>query len=117
MDFKKGQKMEFKITVPEMGESIVDATITKWLKQAGQKVAAGEAVVELETDKVTLEVPADGAGILARIDHQEGEDVHVGDTLGVISNIETEILTQNDSIKTTPTAPAPTTQAGTSRQY
>ncbi len=82
--------MEYKILVPDMGESIVDATIARWLKQAGQKVNAGEALVELETDKVTLEVPAEGSGTLAKIAHQEGDDVKVGDVLGVISSSQPE---------------------------
>jgi len=77
--------METKIVVPEIGESIVDATLSRWLKKPGDRVAAGEAVAELETDKVNLEVPAETSGVLARVERQEGEDVHVGDVLGVIA--------------------------------
>lgn len=76
--------MAVEIVVPELGESIVEATVSRWLKQQGEPVSLGEAVVELETDKVNLEVPAAQAGILASIQRQEGEDVQIGDVLGVI---------------------------------
>jgi 2-oxoglutarate dehydrogenase E2 component (dihydrolipoamide succinyltransferase) len=76
--------MPIKILVPEAGESVVEATVGRWLKQEGDRVAAGEALVELETDKVNLEVAAEKAGILARIEQPEGADVHVGDVLGLI---------------------------------
>ena len=76
--------MSAKIVVPDLGESVIEATISEWLKNAGDKVTAGEAVVVLETDKVTLEVAAEAGGILARIERQSGEDVKVGDVLGII---------------------------------
>lgn len=72
------------IVVPELGESIVEATVARWLKQEGDFVALGEPVVELETDKVDLEVGAKQEGVLVSISHQEGEDVRVGEVLGVI---------------------------------
>jgi 2-oxoglutarate dehydrogenase E2 component (dihydrolipoamide succinyltransferase) len=77
--------MEIKIVVPALGESIVEATVGNWLKKAGDLVKVGDPIVELETDKVNLEVAAEQAGVLARVDHNEGEDVRVGDVLGVIS--------------------------------
>ena len=76
--------MPIRIVVPDLGESIVEATISRWLKQKGDYVAAGEAIVELETDKVNLEVTAEQAGILARIERQAGEDVQIGNLLGLI---------------------------------
>ncbi|HOQ59183.1 MAG TPA: 2-oxoglutarate dehydrogenase complex dihydrolipoyllysine-residue succinyltransferase [Vicinamibacterales bacterium] len=76
------------IVVPEVGESVVDARVVRWLKQPGEAVAAGEAVVELETDKVDVEVAAPRAGVLGRIDHADGADVKVGDVLGVIDDSE-----------------------------
>lgn len=76
--------MAVKILVPELGESVVEATVGKWLKKEGERVAAGETVVELETDKVDLEVGAERAGVLVRIDKKEGQDVKVGDVLGSI---------------------------------
>ncbi|HJR60058.1 MAG TPA: 2-oxoglutarate dehydrogenase complex dihydrolipoyllysine-residue succinyltransferase [Vicinamibacterales bacterium] len=76
--------MSVNIVVPEVGESIVDARVAKWLKHEGDSVAAGDPLVELETDKIDLEVAAPHAGLLARIDHKDGADVKVGDVLGVI---------------------------------
>jgi 2-oxoglutarate dehydrogenase E2 component (dihydrolipoamide succinyltransferase) len=76
--------MPTNIVVPELGESVIEATISRWLKQPGERVTAGEPLVELETEKVNLEVGAERAGVLGRINHQAGADVHVGDVLGVI---------------------------------
>lgn len=76
--------MAYEIKVPSLGESIVEATVARWLKQAGEPVAAGEPVVELETDKVNLEVAADQAGVLGTITKGEGETVAIGDVLGTI---------------------------------
>jgi 2-oxoglutarate dehydrogenase E2 component (dihydrolipoamide succinyltransferase) len=70
--------------VPDLGESVIDATVAEWLKNVGDEVAAGEAVVVLETDKVTLEVAAEKDGSLAHIEQQAGADVKVGDVLGII---------------------------------
>jgi 2-oxoglutarate dehydrogenase E2 component (dihydrolipoamide succinyltransferase) len=80
-----GEKdMPTNIVVPEMGESIVDARVAKWLKKEGEAVAVGEALVELETDKVDVEVSAPKAGVLAKIAHGKGDDVKIGDVLGTI---------------------------------
>src|SRR5215467_9623172 len=76
--------MAVNIVVPEVGESIVDARVAKWLKKAGDTVAAGEPVVELETDKVDVEVAAPRAGVIASIAHGNGADVKIGDVLGTI---------------------------------
>jgi 2-oxoglutarate dehydrogenase E2 component (dihydrolipoamide succinyltransferase) len=72
------------IVVPELGESVVEARIARWLKKEGDQVALGEALVELETEKIDLEVSADRAGVLASIKHGEGADVKVGEVLGVL---------------------------------
>ena len=77
--------MAVNILVPEVGESIVDARVAKWLKKEGDTVAAGDPLVELETDKIDLEVAATHAGVLERIDHRDGADVKVGDVLGAIA--------------------------------
>ena len=76
--------MSINIVVPEIGESVVDARVARWLKQEGQPVAAGDALVELETDKVDVEVSAPRAGVLAKIAHGQGDDVKIGDVLGTI---------------------------------
>jgi len=73
------------IRVPTLGESVTEATIGKWFKQRGDVVAADEPLVELETDKVTIEVPAPAAGVLSEILAKDGETVAVGALLGQIS--------------------------------
>ena len=73
------------IRVPTLGESVTEATIGRWFKQAGEAVAVDEPVVELETDKVTIEVPAPAAGVLADIAAKDGETVAVGALLGRIA--------------------------------
>jgi len=77
--------MATEIRVPTLGESVTEATVGKWFKKVGDAIAADEPVVELETDKVTVEVPAAGAGTLAEITVKEGETVNVGALLGSIS--------------------------------
>src|SRR5690349_651954 len=72
------------IRVPTLGESVTEATIGKWFKKPGDAVAADEPVVELETDKVTIEVPAPAAGVLSEIVVKDGETVAVGALLGQI---------------------------------
>ena len=70
------------IVVPPLGESITEATVSRWLKKAGESVAAGETLVELETDKITVEVPALKAGVVTKHLKNEGDVVGVNDTLG-----------------------------------
>ena len=77
--------MNEKILVPVLGESITEATVAKWLKKEGDTVAADEAIVELETDKVNLEVPSPIDGVLFEINSKDGETVEVGALLGSIS--------------------------------
>src|SRR5688500_11137997 len=77
--------MSSNIVVHELGESIVDARIAKWLKQEGDAVSVGEPLVELETDKVDVEVAAPQSGVLSKIAHANGADVKIGDVLGVVS--------------------------------
>ena len=78
--------MSEKITVPTLGESVTEATVSKWLKSQGEKVTADEPIVELETDKVNVEVPAPSNGVLGSIAVKEGETVNVGSLLGTINN-------------------------------
>ena len=72
------------IVVPELGESVVEARIAKWLKKPGDRVEVGEALVELETEKIDLEVSAEKSGVLASIARQEGDDVKIGELLAVV---------------------------------
>src|SRR6267143_1103495 len=72
------------IKVPPLGESIVEATVSRWLKKEGEPVAAGDTLVELETDKITVEVPALSAGVLKKRLVNEGDVVKVDQVLGEI---------------------------------
>ena len=88
--------MTEKITVPTLGESVTEATVSKWLKTQGDKVVADEPIVELETDKVNVEVPAPSNGFLGSIAVKEGQTVNVGTLLGTINKNGTKI---DDSLK------------------
>ena len=74
-----------KIIVPVLGESITEATVSKWLKKEGETVDEDEPIVELETDKVNLEVPSPVSGILKEINSKDGSIVEVGAVLGFVS--------------------------------
>src|SRR5215468_6119978 len=74
------------IRVPTLGESVTEATIGRWFKKAGEQVTVDEPLVELETDKVTIEVPAPSAGVLSEIVAKDGDTVAVGALLGQIKD-------------------------------
>ena len=76
--------MAAEIHVPELGESVADATVGRWLKEEGEAVTSGEALVELETDKINFEVEAEQDGVLESISKGEGETVNVGEVIGTI---------------------------------
>ena len=78
--------MSIELIVPTLGESITEATVSKWLKKVGESFEADEPLVEIETDKITVEVPAPSAGVLSEIKAQEGKDVNIGGVLGIIEN-------------------------------
>ena len=77
--------MSNQILVPSLGESVTEATVSKWLKQVGEKVDSDEPLVELETDKVNVEVPSPLAGTLSSIKVKEGDTVEVGTLLGIVN--------------------------------
>src|SRR5215213_6326416 len=77
--------MSVEIRVPTLGESVTEATIGQWFKKVGDTVTADEPVVELETDKVTIEVPAPAAGVLEAISANPGDTVNVGSLIGAIA--------------------------------
>ncbi len=91
--------MSDKIIVPTLGESVTEATVSKWLKNQGEKVSADEPIVELETDKVNVEVPAPSNGVLEKINVNEGETVNVGSLLGTINGSSKETLENAKEIK------------------
>ena len=94
--------MPANVVVPEVGESIVDARVARWLKKEGDAVNVGDPLVELETDKIDLEVAAPQAGVLGKIAHADGADVKVGEVLAVI---------EESSAGKTPQAEAPAPKA------
>ena len=94
--------MSEKILVPVLGESITEATVSKWLKNKGETVDADEPIVELETDKVNLEVPSPVTGKLVEINSQDGSTVKVGEILGLVTEIEGEVKRSNKIEKIQP---------------
>jgi 2-oxoglutarate dehydrogenase E2 component (dihydrolipoamide succinyltransferase) len=107
------------ILVPPLGESIVEATVSRWLKMEGDAVAAGDTLVELETDKITVEVPALAAGVLSARAKQEGDVVGVGEVLGEIADgasaatsAAAPIAAASAAVATPPAAPVAAAPAG-----
>ena len=94
------------IVVPQLGESVVEARVARWLKKQGDRVEVGEPVVELETEKIDLEVSAEKSGVIASIARQEGEDVKIGELLAVVDESGTAVATAAPST-TAPATPAP----------
>ena len=95
--------MAEKILVPVLGESITEATVSKWLKNKGDSIVADEPIVELETDKVNLEVPAPNDGVLSEVNFKNGDTVEVGAILGEISTTEQKITkSENKAVKQKP---------------
>ena len=95
--------MSEKILVPVLGESITEATVSKWLKNEGDSVEADEPLVELETDKVNLEVPSPVSGVLTKINSKNGSVVEVGADLGSVSESETKFRENQEIKKIQPT--------------
>ena len=105
--------MSTELIVPTLGESITEATVSKWLKKIGESFEADEPLVEIETDKITVEVPAPSAGVLSEIKVKEGNDVNIGGVLGIIGEsdetipskekkqLQTEVVTE-EKTKTKP---------------
>jgi len=91
--------MAIEIKVPSLGESVVEATIAKWYKNQGDQVDVDEPILELETDKVTLEVPSPSAGIVIDISHNEGDVVEVGAVLGTINETAQVLKSQVPSLE------------------
>ena len=89
--------MSENILVPVLGESVTEATVARWLKKEGEHVAVDEPVVELETDKVNLEVPSPVSGVIEKINSKDGENVEVGSILGTVSN-ETKKKQKNENV-------------------
>jgi len=97
------------IVVPELGESVVEARVARWLKKEGDHVEVGEPVVELETEKIDLEVNAERSGVISSIKHKEGDDVKIGELLAVLDESAGAAPSGNGS-KGAPAATAPPAQ-------
>jgi 2-oxoglutarate dehydrogenase E2 component (dihydrolipoamide succinyltransferase) len=95
------------IVVPQLGESVVEARVARWLKKEGDRVETGEPVVELETEKIDLEVGADHGGIISSIKHPEGDDVKVGELLAVVDESTAGESSRPVAKKETPSEPPP----------
>src|SRR3982074_3652578 len=95
------------IRVPTLGESVTEATIGRWFKKPGDAVAVDEPLVELETDKVTIEVPAPSAGTLGEITAKDGETVAVGGLLGQINDGADGVAAQAPPASAQPAPPPP----------
>ena len=93
------------IKVPPLGESIVEATVSRWMKQAGDAVASGDTIVELETDKITVEVPSLSAGVLTKHAVNEGDVVKVGDVLAEVEEGATAAAAPAPAPASAPVAP------------
>ena len=108
--------MSNEIRVPTLGESVTEATIGQWFKKPGEAIAADEPLVELETDKVTVEVPAPAAGVMGEILVQEGETVEVGALLGTVADGDGAVAAKpapEQPVEPAPAAPAAATGGGT----
>ncbi len=99
--------MSFNIVVPDLGESVVEATVARWLKHEGDSVKVGEAVVVLETEKVDLEVGAEKDGVLSKIEQQDGADVKIGEVLGTIDEASEKTAAPSKPMATPANADAP----------
>jgi 2-oxoglutarate dehydrogenase E2 component (dihydrolipoamide succinyltransferase) len=82
--------MSLELKVPTLGESITEATVSKWFKKIGESFDADEPLVEIETDKITVEVPAPISGVLSEIKAEEGTDINIGGVLGIIGETKEE---------------------------
>ncbi len=91
--------MSIEVVMPQMGESITEGTVSKWLKQLGDKIEKDEPILEISTDKVDAEVPSPGAGILLEVRTQEGETVEVGTVVAVIGEESSQSLPSPQSLQ------------------
>ena len=108
--------MTIQITVPELGESVIGATVGEWHKQEGDTVAVGELIVELETDKVDVEVAAETAGVLTSIRQPSGADVEIGDVLAEINPDETAVANGHSTPPPATESAAPTSEPPQQKQ-
>ena len=97
--------MTVELLVPTLGESVVEATVAKWMKSPGESLDSDEPLVELETEKVTLEVPSPISGVLKEISAKEGESVEVGALLGRVGESNSKTIDASSAIEKKYTRP------------
>src|SRR5215213_4670267 len=102
--------MSVEVVMPQMGESITEGTVSKWLKAVGDKIEKDEPILEISTDKVDAEVPAPGAGVLLEIKAQEGETVEVGTVVAVIGDESGAAVSSPKPEAPSPAVEAPKTE-------
>ena len=107
--------MSIEIVMPQMGESITEGTVSKWLKQVGERIEKDEAILEISTDKVDAEVPSPGAGILLEIRTQEGETVEVGTVVALIGE-EGEVGSGQSAVSSQPETKVSSSESQVSSQ-
>jgi pyruvate/2-oxoglutarate dehydrogenase complex dihydrolipoamide acyltransferase (E2) component len=100
--------MPISIVVPQLGESVVEGTVSKWLKQVGDRVRREEPLVEIQTDKINVEIPSPAEGVLQSIGVAEGTTVPVGTEIGVLADTAAEAATASAALRAPAEAPAPT---------
>ena len=88
--------MSTQLIVPTLGESITEATVSKWLKKVGEPFEIDDPIVEIETDKITVEVPAPNAGVLTEIKAKDGTDINIGGILGIIGDADSSKVVSKD---------------------
>jgi 2-oxoglutarate dehydrogenase E2 component (dihydrolipoamide succinyltransferase) len=93
--------MSENIVVPTLGESITEATVSKWIKNQGDQVKEDEPIVELETDKVNVEVPSPAEGVISKINFKAGDTVEVGALLGTISSQGDKVISSENVVSIT----------------
>ena len=93
--------MSENIIVPALGESITEATVSKWIKNQGDQVREDEPIVELETDKVNVEVPSPAEGVISKINFKTGDTVEVGALLGTISSQGDKVILSENVVSIT----------------
>src|SRR5688572_25697124 len=108
--------MPVEVRVPPLGESVTEATVASWLKHVGDVVEAGEPLVELETDKVNMDVAAERSGVLTQIVHDAGATVHPGDILAVVSESGAASSTDGQASAQSNGQAAPPSMAGAAAQ-
>src|SRR5215211_3060071 len=105
--------MSVEVVMPQMGESITEGTVSKWLKAVGERIEKDEPILEISTDKVDAEVPSPAAGTLLEIRHQEGETVEVGTALAIIGaegETGAEVPSPESQVPSQQTPEAPTAE-------